>query len=228
MLCYSMSLSGHKGFRKSTFLKCSNWALRGQRLSLKMFQLSWKLMGMILTIFWTSLRYLGIDSRALRGTIGRLFSFLWLYNQPFYMPPNLPRALRKGAVSSGTFVLAPFLTICFFFYKLHRISTRLGQNHQWVNGYKSYQQFDLKGQVGVTGVKNVKKFCFYGKCYSSYMLHSRVTWLRYINKLETLYKTYWLKSRFFVIWGHRGQKFSFTKNASPHTIYIVWSRDLCI
>ena len=111
MLCYSMSLSGHKGFRKSTFLKCSNWALRGQRLSLKMFQLSWKLMGMILTIFWTSLRYLGIDSRALRGTIGRLFSFLWLYNQPFYMPPNLPRALRKGAVSSGSFVLAPFLTI---------------------------------------------------------------------------------------------------------------------
>ena len=103
-----MSLSGHKGFRKSTFLKCSNWALRGQRLSLKMFQLSWKLMGMILTIFWTSLRYLGIDSRALRGTIGRLFSFLWLYNQPFYMPPNLPRALRKGAVSSSFFFLSSF------------------------------------------------------------------------------------------------------------------------
>ena len=78
------------------------------------------------------------------------------------MPPNLPRALRKGAVSSGTFVLAPFLTICFFFYKLHRISTKLGQNHQWVKGYKSYQQFDLKGQIGVTGVKNVKKSCFYG------------------------------------------------------------------
>ena len=105
-----MSLSGHKGFRKSTFLKCSNWALRGQRLSLKMFQLSWKLMGMILTIFWTSLRYLGIDSRALRGTIGRLFSFLWLYNQPFYMPPNLPRALRKGAVSSILFICCQKLT----------------------------------------------------------------------------------------------------------------------
>ena len=137
------------------------------------------------------------------------------------MPPNLPRALRKGAVSSGTFVLAPFLTICFFFYKLHRISTKLGQNHQWVKSYKSYQQFDLKGQIGVTGVKNVKKSCFYGKCYSSYMLHSRVTWLRYINKLETLYKTYWLKFRFWVIWGHRGQKLIFTKNASPHTILMV-------
>ena len=157
-----------------------------------------------------------------------LFSFLWLYNQPFYMLPNLPRALRKGAVSSGTFVLAPFLTICFFFHKLHRISTKLGQNHQWVKGYKSYQQFDLKGQVGVTGVKNVKKFCFYGKCYSSFTLHSRVTWLRYVNRLETLYKAYWLKSRFWVIWGHKGQKFIFTKNTSPHTINIVWSRNLCI
>ena len=93
----------------------------------------------------------------------------------FYITPNLPRALPKGAVSSGTFVLAPFLTICFFFYKLHRISTKLGQNYQWVNGYKSYQQFDDKGHVGVTGVKNVFKNCFYGKCYSFYMLHSRVT-----------------------------------------------------
>ena len=31
----------------------------------------------------------------------------------------------------------------------------LGQNDQWVNGYKHYQQFDLKGHVGVTGVKTV-------------------------------------------------------------------------
>ena len=38
---------------------------------------------------------------------------------------------------------------------LDRISTKLGQNDQWVSGYKSYQQFDLKGHVGVTGVKKV-------------------------------------------------------------------------
>ena len=54
---------------------------------------------------------------------------------------------------------------------LDRILTKLGQNDQWVGGYKSYQQFDLKGHVGVTGVKNVLKICFSGKCYSSYMLH---------------------------------------------------------
>ena len=38
---------------------------------------------------------------------------------------------------------------------LHPILTELGQNNQWVSGYKSYQQFDLKGHVGVTGVKKV-------------------------------------------------------------------------
>ena len=38
---------------------------------------------------------------------------------------------------------------------LHAILTKLGQNDQWVSGYKSYQQFDLKGHVGVTGVKKV-------------------------------------------------------------------------
>ena len=38
---------------------------------------------------------------------------------------------------------------------LYPISTKLGQNDTWVSGYKSYQQFDLRGHVGVTGVKNV-------------------------------------------------------------------------
>ena len=28
-------------------------------------------------------------------------------------------------------------------------------NDQWASGYKSYQQFDLKGHVGVTGVKKL-------------------------------------------------------------------------
>ena len=48
-----------------------------------------------------------------------------------------------------------FLTICFFFHMLYWISTKLGQNDQWVSGYKNYQQFDLKGHLGVTGVKKV-------------------------------------------------------------------------
>ena len=31
----------------------------------------------------------------------------------------------------------------------------VNENDQLVSGYKSYQQFDLKGHVGVTGVKKV-------------------------------------------------------------------------
>ena len=117
----SRSLKGHKAVRGQTFKmfrlswNYKQWSLwnsfetikesqRRQRLSLKMFQLSWKLLEMIDTIFCTCEKFLEIDSRALRGPIGRLFSFLWLYNQPFYMPPNLPRALRKGAVSSSIFI----------------------------------------------------------------------------------------------------------------------------
>ena len=38
---------------------------------------------------------------------------------------------------------------------LYPISTKLGQNDHWVSRYKSYQQFDLKGHVGVTEVKKV-------------------------------------------------------------------------
>ena len=152
-----------------------------------------------------------IDSRALRGPIGRLFSFLWLYNQPFYMPPNLPRALRKGAVSScgisffllssHNLLLLPhascdfdqtwsewpvgewlqklstvwpqrscrghrgqkghFYGKCYSSYMLNWILTKFGQKHQWVSGYKSYQQFDLKGHVEVTGVKKV---IYFSKC----------------------------------------------------------------
>ena len=72
---------------------------------------------------------------------------------------------------------------------LDQISTKLAQNDQWVSGYKSYQQFDLKGHVGVIEVKKVN----------------------HVKNMKT---------------SHMGQKFIFTKTASPHTTYIVWSRDL--
>ena len=41
---------------------------------------------------------------------------------------------------------------------LYWILKKLGQKHQWISGYKSYQQFDLKGHVEVTGVKKVTNF----------------------------------------------------------------------
>ena len=60
-------------------------------------------------------------------------------------------ASRSVYRSSSSF----FLTICFFCHMLNAISTKLGQNDQWVSSYKSYQQFDLKGHAGVAGVKKV-------------------------------------------------------------------------
>ena len=154
-----------------------------------------------------------------------LFSFLWLYNQPFYMPPNLPRALRKGAVSS--FFLSSssssssfFLTICFFFHMLDRISTKLGQNDQWVSGYKSYALFDLKGHVRVTGVKR----SFLRKMYL--LLHAL------LDFDETWSETSvgkWLQKLCFV-WpqrssrGHRVKKvIYFSKCSDWAEILIQWS-----
>ena len=50
---------------------------------------------------------------------------------------------------------------CYSSYMLNWILTKFGQKHQWVSGYKSYQQFDLKGHVEVTGVKKV---IYFSKC----------------------------------------------------------------
>ena len=70
---------------------------------------------------------------------------------------------------------------------LYQILTKLGQNDQWVTNYKSYQQFDLKGHVGVTGVKKV---IFYGKCYSSYMLYWILKKLGEKHQWMSGYKSY--------------------------------------
>ena len=45
---------------------------------------------------------------------------------------------------------------CYSSYRLRSMVMYFGQNIKWVSGYKSYQQFDLKGHVGVTEVKKVK------------------------------------------------------------------------
>ena len=44
-----------------------------------------------------------------------------------------------------------------------------------------------------------------------------VMWLMHVYQLVTLYKSYGRKKSSGVIWGHRGQKFIFTKNAITHT-----------
>ena len=52
--------------------------------------------------------------------------------------------------------------------------------------------------------------------------------LMLIRQLHTFYKSYGSRNSPGVIWGHRGQKFIFTKNAVSPSDYMVWSGDLCI
>ena len=99
--------------------------------------------------------------------------------------------MRAGFVSfqrhTVLVLLSFFLTICIFFHMLDRISTKLGQNDQWVSGYKSYALFDLKGHVRVT---RGQKGHFYGKCISSYMLYWILTKLGQKHQWISGYKSY--------------------------------------
>ena len=89
------------------------------------------------------------------GYATNLFTCRLTYLAPFARA----QFLVKLGGSPNLFLSCDFflllLTICIFFHMLDRISTKLGQNDQLVSGYKSYALFDLKGHVGVTGVKNV-------------------------------------------------------------------------
>ena len=72
------------------------------------------------------------------------------------------------------------------------------------------------------------KGLFHQKCYFSFRLHGMVIGLMHIHQLDTLYKSYGSKISPGVIWGHRGQKVIFTKNAISPSDYMVWSWDSCI
>ena len=63
---------------------------------------------------------------------------------------------------------------------------------------------------------------FTKKCYKSSMLYSMTMKLIHVHKLETLYLYNGVRSQTGVIWGHRGQKVIFTKNALTRPCYIEW------
>ena len=52
----------------------------------------------------------------------------------------------------------------------------------------------------------------------------------HMNKLETLYKSYLIKKKSGVKWGHRGQIKIFTKNVltPPYNIVYSWDSCMCI
>ena len=53
------------------------------------------------------------------------------------------------------------------------------------------------------------------------MLHSMTIRLIHVHQLETLYLYYGVKCQPGVIWGHRGQKVIFSKNATSATEYMA-------
>ena len=59
------------------------------------------------------------------------------------------------------------------------------------------------------------------------MLHSMTIRLIHVHQLEPLYLCYGVKGQPGVIWGHRGQKVIFTKNATS-TDYMAWLCNSCI
>ena len=62
-------------------------------------------------------------------------------------------------------------------------------------------------------------------CFFFHMLDRIFTKLGQKQVWVDGYKTYGSKNSSGVIWGHRGQKDDFTKNATPPTDYMVWSGD---
>ena len=87
----------------------------------------------------------------------------------------------------------------------------LGHNNKSVNAHFWHDQLGVKGHVGVTGVKSP---------FSPKMLFLlQIKWYDdgthiYIHQLDTLYKSYGSKNSPGVIWGHRGEKFIFTKKCN--------------
>ena len=180
-----------------------------------------------------------------------LFSFLWLCNQPFYMPPNLPRALRKGAVSSypaggpaGSCILLVSSFFFFFFFLLLLLSS---SSFFWQHIFFTYfptsdfdqtcsqwpvpwpllrhrQWWGQRSRWGHWGQKGH----FHQKGIKSYRILSIDAWLMHMNTLDPLYKSYGPKNSSGVIWGHGGQKVIFTKKASSPSEYVALTRYLCI
>ena len=139
--------------------------------------------------------------------------------QPVIQPVWGQRSCRSHRVQKGHFRQKRYSS-----YRLHDMVMWLMYMHQLD---PSTKVIGLKIHPGSLGSKG-SKGNFHQKCYFSYRLHDMVTWLMYMHQLNTLYKNYWFKNSPRVIWGHRGQKVIFIKNASSPSDYMTWSRDSCI
>ena len=153
-----------------------------------------------------------------------LFSFLWLYNQPFYMPPNLPRALRKGAVSSSSSSSSVNTSKSYISDMTWPILTRLGHKYRLTIPFMSHDQIRVKGHVGVTGVKKVI-FTKNATSPTDYRVWSCDSCTCISLTPSTKVMGLKIHPGSFGVTGVK--KVIFTKNATSPTNYRVWSCDSC-
>ena len=90
-----------------------------------------------------------------------------------------------------------------------------------INLTTSTKVITLKIHPGSFGVTWVKR-SFSPKMFQLKENRSTDTWL------DPLYRSYHIKNSSGVIWGHRGQKVIFIKNALTQTDYVALTHDLCI
>ena len=101
---------------------------------------------------------------------------------------------------------------------LHSMTIRLIHVYQLETLYLCYGvKMPIWGQLGSLGSKRSKT----QKRYSSYRSQGMIMRLMYLHQQDPLYKRYHFKNSSGVIWGLRGQKLIFTKNALTHPCYIA-------
>ena len=108
---------------------------------------------------------------------------------------------------------------CFNSSKLHSMTIRLIHVHQLETFYLCYG-----GQMSIWGHWG-PKVVFHYKCYNLSMLHSLAIRLIRVHQLVILFLFYGVKCQSGVIWGHRGRKVIFAKNALTRPWYIAWPYD---
>ena len=166
-----------------------------------------------------------------------LFSFLWLYNQPFYMPPNLPRALRKGAVSSSFFILPaqPQDLVSYSFLLLYPAGTAAGYCFLLVSA-SFFLSLSCRRSRRILFPTRflfflLLSFFFFlsgNTSFSHTSLHPILTKLGQNDR----YLDHYSGTDNGGVRGHDGvtgvKKVIFTKKASSPTEYLASMRDLCI
>ena len=134
----------------------------------------------------------------------------------------------KNATSATEYMVLSAL--CNIVYPCYHVT------HKYALTWDSELHSLVQGQLGITSADRVRRlwrqhvsssffFLLLTICFFFHMLDWIFIKLGQKHVWVNGYKTYGFKNSCGVIWGHRGQKCHFTKNATPPTDYRQLSRD---